>query len=145
MGAPAGRGPRVDRFCRRRFGPHPGERAKPQARYAANVSSSPDKGRKTVIRGGPGVFYDRTGANPLADLVLYQDGLKSYLLLNPRFPAPLFPGDVLTNHPADAVQFAPGLREPYSIQYSLGVERQLAKRTTLAVTYSGSRCHRYGR
>ena len=49
---------------------------------------------------------------PLADLVLYQDGLKSYLLLNPSFPAPLFPGDVLTNHPADAVQFAPGLREP---------------------------------
>jgi hypothetical protein len=103
---------------------------------------SPDKGRKTVIRGGAGIFYDRTGANPLADLVLYQDGLKSYLLLNPSFPAPLFPGDVLTNHPADTVQFAPGLREPYSIQYSLGVERQLAKRTTLAVTYSGSRGYR---
>lgn len=33
----------------------------------------------------------------------------------------------------------PILREPYTIQYSFGIERQLAKRTALAVTYNGSR------
>ena len=37
------------------------------------------------------------------------------------------------------MHFDPTIREPYSIQYSLGVERQLAKRTSLAVTYNGSR------
>jgi hypothetical protein len=36
------------------------------------------------------------------------------------------------------VQFDPAIHEPYSIQYSIGVERQLAKQTTLAVTYNGS-------
>jgi len=101
---------------------------------------SPDKKRKTVIRGGVGVFYDRTGANPPGDLLLYNGViLRSVLILNPTYPDPFSGGGSLATLPTDMVQFDPTIREPYSIQYSLGVERQLAKRTTLAVTYSGSR------
>jgi hypothetical protein len=106
---------------------------------------SPDKKRKTVIRGGAGVFYDRTGANPPGDLLLY-DGviLRNVLILNlPNrmltYPDPFVGGGSLSTSPTDVVQFDPTIREPYTIQYSLGVERQLAKRTTLAVTYNGSR------
>jgi hypothetical protein len=101
---------------------------------------SPDKKRKTVIRGGAGVFYDRTGANPEGD-VLLNNGviLRNYLIHSPAFPNPFAGGGSLANYPPDKVQFDPTIREPYSIQYSLGVERQLAKRTTLAVTYNGSR------
>jgi hypothetical protein len=36
------------------------------------------------------------------------------------------------------VRFDSALREPYTLQYSFSLERQLAKRTTLAVTYYGS-------
>jgi hypothetical protein len=101
---------------------------------------SPDKKRKTVIRGGAGVFYDRTGANPPGDLLLYNGViLRSPLILNPAYPDPFSGGGSLATLPSDIVQFDPTIREPYSIQYSLGVERQLAKRTTLAVTYNGSR------
>jgi hypothetical protein len=101
---------------------------------------SPDKKRKTVIRGGAGVFYDRTGANPPGDVRLYNDViLRSLLILKPTFPNPFSGGGELATLPSDIVQFDPRIREPYTIQYSLGMERQLAKRTTLAVTYIGSR------
>ena len=101
---------------------------------------SPDKKRKTVIRGGAGVFYDRTGANPLSDLELYNGvDLRNLLILNPTYPNPFVGGGSLSTLPTDVVHFDPTIREPYSIQYSLGVERQLAKRTSLAVTYNGSR------
>ena len=100
---------------------------------------SPRKSRKTVFRGGAGVFYDRTGAGPLGDLLLY-DGLtlQSYLIKNPTYPSPFINGGSLADFPTDVVQFDPAIHEPYSIQYSFGVERQLAKQTTLAVTYNGS-------
>src|ERR1700676_442918 len=101
---------------------------------------SPDKKRKTVIRGGAGVFYDRTGANPPSDLLLYNGvDLRNLLILNPTYPNPFVGGGSLSTLPTDVVHFDPTIREPYSIQYSLGVERQLAKRTSLAVTYNGSR------
>jgi Carboxypeptidase regulatory-like domain/TonB dependent receptor len=101
---------------------------------------SPDKKRKTVIRGGAGFFYDRTGANPPGDLLLYNGViLRNVLILNPTYPDPFSSSGSLADFPSDVVQFDPTVREPYTIQYSLGVERQLAKRTTLAVTYIGSR------
>jgi hypothetical protein len=101
---------------------------------------SPDKKRKTVIRAGAGMFYDRTGANPPGDLLLFNGvTLRNVLILNPTYPDPFSGGGSLPTLPSDVVQFDPTIREPYTIQYSLGVERQLAKRTTLAVTYNGSR------
>jgi hypothetical protein len=100
---------------------------------------SPSKSRKTVFRGGAGIFYDRTGAGPLGDLLLYNgQTLLSYLIKNPTYPSPFINGGSLANFPTDVVQFDPSIHEPYSIQYSFGVERQLAKRTTFAVTYNGS-------
>jgi hypothetical protein len=101
---------------------------------------SPDKKRKTVVRGGAGVFFDRTGAGLPGDVLLYNGVvLRSLLLLNPTYPDPFSGGGSLASLPSDLMQFDPTIREPYTIQYSLGVERQLAKRTTLAVTFNGSR------
>ena len=101
---------------------------------------SPDKKRKTVIRGGAGFFYDRTGAGPPGDLLLFNGvTLRNVQILNPTYPDPFSGGGSLATLAPDVVQFDPTIREPYTIQYSLGVERQLAKRTTLAVTYNGSR------
>ena len=100
---------------------------------------SPEKSRKTVLRGGAGVFYDRTGAGPIGDLTLYNGlTLQNYLIKNPTYPSPFINGGSLADFPTDVVQFDPSIHEPYSIQYNLAVERQLAKQTTLAVTYNGS-------
>src|SRR5206468_12397562 len=37
--------------------------------------------------------------------------------------------------PSNIVRFAPGLRSPYTIQSSIGIDRQLTKKSTVTVTY----------
>jgi Carboxypeptidase regulatory-like domain/TonB dependent receptor-like, beta-barrel len=97
---------------------------------------APRGSKSTVIRGGGGVFYDRTGYVPMADLVLH-DGthLHNFLIENPAFPNP----GPLAGQPAGLVRLDPSIREPYLLQYGATVERQVAKRATATVAYRGNR------
>jgi outer membrane receptor protein involved in Fe transport len=99
---------------------------------------APGKSKKTVVRGGAGMFYDRTGPGPIADL-LRSDGLHllRYLIDNPPYPDPLIGGPAAAA-PASIVRLDPRARIPYSMQYSSGVEQQIGKATTLAVNYVGT-------
>ena len=102
---------------------------------------SPGSGKKNVIRGGAGVFYDKTGPVPTADMLHFQPGgLQRVVLTNPGYPDPyVLPGGVpVPVPPPSTVQFAPDIRVPFTVQYSLGFEQQLQKTTTVAVTYIGS-------
>jgi hypothetical protein len=100
----------------------------------------PGKSHKMVFRGGAGIFFDRTGAGPLGDLLLYNGvRLQSILITDPSYPNPLSGLGAVGAQPSDVVRFDPTIREPYTIEYSLGMERQLAKKTTLAIMYNGSR------
>ena len=100
---------------------------------------SPGKGRKTVLRGGAGFFYDRTGPSPIWDLLRY-DGrlLRRYVISNPKWPEPLTSAE-LEAQPTSVTRLDPTVKIPYTVQYSVGVERQLQKSTTLTVTYLGTR------
>jgi outer membrane receptor protein involved in Fe transport len=101
---------------------------------------SPDKNQKTVIRGGAGVFYDRTGVRPVQDVLLFNGSrLRLYVLPNPGFPDPLGSGGTLSAQPVSVTRLDPEIRTPYTVQYSATVERQLSKATTLAVAYLGFR------
>ncbi len=97
----------------------------------------PGQHGKTVIRAGAGTFYDRTGPRPIADLLHFNGkDLLRFIVDNPSYPAtPAF----LTGIPTSIVVLDPGLRIPYTLQYSLGVERQLGHQSTLSATYVGSR------
>ena len=54
-----------------------------------SVAYSPGD-RKTVLRAGAGIFYDRSGSQPMADLKRYNGViLRSFTLLNPTLPLSL--------------------------------------------------------
>lgn len=103
-----------------------------------SVAYSPDKKRETVLRGGAGIFYERTGPGAIADTVRF-DGqrFRSIVIANPGFPDPLAVGATLATQPSNVTRFAPDLREPYTLQYNFGVERQLRKALVATANYTG--------
>ena len=109
--------------------------------FAPRFSSaySPGKSQKTVLRGGAGVFYDRSGARPIQDILLFNGSrLRQYVLVNPGYPDPISGGSLISQ-PVGITRLQPNINLPYVVQYSFGVERQLQKSTSLAITYFGSR------
>jgi len=101
---------------------------------------APGDGKRLVIRGGAGIFYDKTGPVPIADMLHFQPGgLERVVMTNPGYPDPFQNGGSLSSQPPSLVRFAPDIRIPYTVQYSAGAESQVRKGTTLALTYIGSR------
>jgi Carboxypeptidase regulatory-like domain len=85
---------------------------------------------KTVLRAGFGIFYDRVPYN----LVLQTERLNGFTQQQTIVAANTSMGQTSPT----SYQFASGLRAPSTMQTAIGVERQLAKSTTLAVTYINS-------
>jgi hypothetical protein len=94
--------------------------------------------KTTVFRAGAGIFYDKPGPAPYGDVLASQPGgVQRMVLSNPAYPDPLAGNAALP--PPSIVQFAPNIRVPSLTQYSAGVERQVRKGTTVALTYIGSK------
>jgi len=105
---------------------------------------APAKNGKTIFRGGTGVFYDRTGPRPIADLLHFNGvNLLRFIVSNPANPPfpltyPVTPAE-LVGVPTSEVVLDPSSRIPYTVQYSFSVERQVTAKSTFSATYVGSR------
>jgi hypothetical protein len=105
-----------------------------------SIAWAPARLARTVVRGGAGVFYDRSGPVVISDLLTSRAGLlRRYVITDPGYPEPLRPGQSLDAEPAGVVQLAPDVHLPSTLQYSAGVERQIGKATAVSVTYVGMR------
>jgi hypothetical protein len=85
---------------------------------------------KTVLRAGFGIFYDRFPYN----LVLQAERLNGFTQQQTIVPA----NATMQQISPTSYQIASSLRAPSTMQTAFSVERQLAKSTTLAVTYINS-------
>jgi hypothetical protein len=98
---------------------------------------APNPKGTTVIRGGAGMFFDRTGPSPISDLLHFNGvRLKRFIVLNPSFPAT---EAQIAAVPTSVVVLDPRLRIPYSIQFGIGVEKQLTANSSVAANYLGVR------
>lgn len=106
--------------------------------FSPRVSVAYSASKKTVIRAGSGIFYDRTGGDFPATFKLHNGiVLRSFQVLNPGYPNPLPPGGSLTQLPTSLVRMDARAHTPYSIQYSFGIERQLTSAITVTAGYRG--------
>jgi Carboxypeptidase regulatory-like domain/TonB dependent receptor len=112
----------------------------PRLGFAWAPGNAKNGRQKTVIRGGFGMFYDRV-SDSLIQNALLLNGVNqlSYIVANP---------DTFPNVPSLAnlspaqnsiYRLDPNLRPDYMMQSAIGVERQLPRNTTLAVTYTNTR------
>jgi hypothetical protein len=96
--------------------------------------------QKTVLRAGVGLFFDRSGAPPEADLARYNGTtIRSVTLLNPSYPNPYPSGTDIYSFPTNLVTLEQGGRVPYSVSYSFSLEHQLLTGLTVAGTYRETR------
>jgi hypothetical protein len=105
-----------------------------------SLAYAPGNKKTNVFRAGAGIFNDRSGPVAIADLLHYQPGgLTRYVVTNPSYPDPFTSQAAAAAQPPSIVQLAPDVQIPQTLQYSVGIDHQLQKATTVSATYTGAR------
>jgi hypothetical protein len=113
----------------------------PRIGFAWGPGQGKNVASKNVIRGGFGIFYDRFSEQSVLVAQRYSGtNQQQFLIIDPdTFPA-IPSANALEASVTEQIvhTISSSLRAPYLLQSSIGVERQLPRKTTLAVTYSNS-------
>jgi hypothetical protein len=112
----------------------------PRLGFAWAPGSAKNGRQKTVVRGGFGMFYDRIADNlTLRTTQLNGFNQLSYVVQNPTFYPAIPAIAALTPATNTIYQMDRNMHAPTTMQAAIGVERQLPRNTTLAVTYTETR------
>jgi len=90
---------------------------------------------KFVVRAGFGVFYDRFVLANVITAKRFDGAVQQQLVVN---NPDSFPNPPAITVPSAIQEINRSLRSPYIMQSALTVERQLARQTTMAITYTNS-------
>lgn len=102
-----------------------------------SIAWAPGKERKTVLRAGFGIFYDRLRSGVIQDALLFGGGdFRRLIITNPSWPDPFLSITGQTLTPPAIVRAAGDLRSPYTLHYTFAVEHKLSARTTASATYT---------
>lgn len=104
----------------------------------AGFAWTPFAARRTVIRGGYGLFYDRVPLRALANALLSQNGQTSLGFSPTQTGAPVFPNVLASPLPGvlpNLTSINLNLQNAYSEQGSVEIERQIGQNATLTVGY----------
>jgi hypothetical protein len=110
------------------------------ADWAPRLAIAWGLGKKTVLRAGTGIFYDRF----TDDLVLQQDRLngvnqQEFVVTNPDFFPTIPPANTLPNALPTSYLVNPNLHAPGTLQTAVTMDRQISKIATMSVSYLNSR------
>jgi hypothetical protein len=89
-----------------------------------------------VLRGGGGVYYDRTGGGPLLDMARYGQAKLRLLQISANQQPLCYPASDcvdVNSLPPSLETLAPNIRTPYSVQYGLSVERRVGEKGTVSL------------
>ena len=109
----------------------------PRVAFAWAPGSTAQKGGKTVLRAGFGVFYDRFALNNTLAAQRYNGVVQQqYVVTGPDFyPNLPTPATLAGFQSSQMIQeIGSRLRAPYILQSAVTLERQLPANTTIAVT-----------
>ncbi|MGC1362448.1 MAG: carboxypeptidase regulatory-like domain-containing protein [Silvibacterium sp.] len=95
-----------------------------------------DQASQLVLRGGGGVYYDRTGSGPLLDLARYGSAKLRLLQVSANQQPLCYPVSEcldVNGLPPTLDVLAPNIRTPYSIQYGLSLDRSVGEKGTVSI------------
>jgi hypothetical protein len=113
----------------------------PRVGFAWGIGKGKSRHPLTVLRAGAGIFYDRFSENlTLQARRLNGVTQQQFLISFPDFYPDVPPLETLAGNemPQAIRKVDSNLRAPYVVQTAIGLERQLPKNITIAITYAKS-------